>query len=143
MPGTRRSVERQLSKKRRLLAILEEQVAGYTELEAPVSKLAERDQLREEVARLETLLSSGQLPEADGAELSVWEGVEARIESEEVSLAYPSSPKALLEKTGRTLMAVQFKVRHPAQPQKFMRIAIGVLIALALLGAGFWIYTRL
>jgi plasmid stabilization system protein ParE len=59
MPETRQSVERQLSKKHRLLAILEEQIAGYTELEAPVSKLAERDQLREEVARLQALLESG------------------------------------------------------------------------------------
>ena len=80
MPRTRQSVERQLAKKRRLLAILEEQVAGYTELEAPVSKLAERDQLREEVARLEALLASGELAKADEAELSVWEGVGARIE---------------------------------------------------------------
>jgi hypothetical protein len=63
MPGTRQSVERQLSKKRRLLAILEEQIAGYTELEAPVSKLAERDQVRDEVARLQALLESGELSE--------------------------------------------------------------------------------
>jgi hypothetical protein len=40
---------------------LEEQVAGYTELEAPVSKLAERDQLREEIVGLEALLESGEL----------------------------------------------------------------------------------
>ena len=39
-------------------------------------------------------------------------------------------------------MAIQFKVRRPALPRKLIRIALGVLIALALLGAGFWIYTR-
>ncbi len=65
MPETRQSVERQLSKKRRLLAKLEEQIAGYTELEAPVSKLVERDQVREQIARLQALLESGDLPEAD------------------------------------------------------------------------------
>lgn len=143
MPRTRQSAERQLSKKRRILAILEEQIAGYTELEAPVSKLAERGQLREEVARLEALLSSGEFPETDEAELSVWEGVGARIEPEEVPLAHPSSPRVLLEKTGRTLMAVQLKVRRPAQPRKLMGIALGVFVVLVLLAAGFWIYTRL
>jgi hypothetical protein len=70
MPETRQSVERQLSKKRKLLAKLEEQVAGYTELEAPVSKLVERDQLREEIARLEALLESGELPEGDAGTVS-------------------------------------------------------------------------
>jgi hypothetical protein len=143
MPETRQSVERKLSKKRRLLAILEEQIAGYTELEAPVSKLAERDQLQGEVARLEALLVSGELPDADDAEISVWEGLGARIEPEEVPLAHPSSPKALLEKTGRTLMAVQFKIRRPAPSRKLLKMALGVLIVLVLSAAGFWIYTRL
>lgn len=70
MPETRQSVERRLSKQRRLLAILEEQIAGYTELEAPVSKLAERDQLQAEVARLQALLESGELPEGDAGTMN-------------------------------------------------------------------------
>jgi hypothetical protein len=65
MPETRQSVKRRLSEKRRLLAILEEQIASYTELEAPISKLAQRDQLREEIARLEALLESGELIELE------------------------------------------------------------------------------
>jgi len=73
MSGTRQSVERQLSKKRRLLGILEEQVAGYTKLEAPVSKLVERDQVREEVARLQALLESGELPEAEDVPMTMSE----------------------------------------------------------------------
>lgn len=143
MPETRRSVERKLAISRKQLAVLEEKIAMYTELEAPVHLLTQRDMEREKIARLEALLASGELPEAD-EELSVWERAGARVgETEEIPLAHPSSTRALLEKTGRTLMAVQLKVRRPARPQRLLRIAFGVLVALALLGAGFWIHTHL
>jgi len=65
MPETRQPVERKLAISRKQLAILEEKIALYTELEAPVHLVTQRDMEREEVARLEALLESGELPEAD------------------------------------------------------------------------------
>jgi hypothetical protein len=83
MPETRQSVERRLSEKRRLLAILEEQIASYTELEAPISKLAQRDQLREEIARLQALLESGELIELEAEDEEIqqdwWDNIPAQI----------------------------------------------------------------
>ena len=65
MPETRQSVERKLAISRKQLAILEEKIALYTELEAPVHLVTQRDMEREEIARLEALLASGEFPEAD------------------------------------------------------------------------------
>jgi hypothetical protein len=83
MPETRQSVERRLSEERRLLAILEEQIASYTELEAPISKLAQRDQLREEIARLEALLESSELIELEAQDEEIqqdwWDNIPAQI----------------------------------------------------------------
>ena len=65
MPETRQSVERKLAISRKQLAVLEEKIAMYTELEAPVHLVTQRDMEREKIARLEALLESGKLPEAD------------------------------------------------------------------------------
>jgi hypothetical protein len=65
MPETRQSVERKLAIARKQLAVLEEKIALYTELEAPVHLVTQRDMEREKIARLETLLESGELSEAD------------------------------------------------------------------------------
>jgi hypothetical protein len=65
MPETRQSVERKLAISRKQLAILEEKIALYTELEAPVHLVTQRDMEREEIAHLEALLESGKLPEGD------------------------------------------------------------------------------
>jgi len=70
MPETRQSVERKLAISRKQLAILEEKIALYTELEAPVHLVTQRDMEREEIARLEALLESGELPEADEGTIS-------------------------------------------------------------------------
>lgn len=75
MPETRQSVERKLAVSRKQLAVLEEKIAMYTELEAPVHFITQRDMEREEIARLGALLESGELIE---------------LEPEEVSLAHPS-----------------------------------------------------
>jgi hypothetical protein len=70
MPETRQSVERKLAISRKQLAILEEKIALYTELEAPVHLVTQRDMEREQIARLEALLESGELPEADDVPMS-------------------------------------------------------------------------
>ncbi len=70
MSETRQSVERKLAISRKQLAILEEKIAMYTELEAPVHLVTQRDMEREEMARLEDLLESGELPEADEGTMS-------------------------------------------------------------------------
>ena len=43
---------------RRTLMILEEQIAQFTEMEAPVHKLSQRDQVRAEIQRLEAQLQA-------------------------------------------------------------------------------------
>jgi hypothetical protein len=65
MPETRQSAERKLAISRKQLAILEEKIAMYTELEAPVHLVTQRDMEREKIARLEALLESDELSEAD------------------------------------------------------------------------------
>jgi len=70
MPETRQSVERKLAISRKQLAILEEKIALYTELEAPVHLVTQRDMEREEIARLEALLESGELSEGDDVPMS-------------------------------------------------------------------------
>jgi hypothetical protein len=81
MPETRQSVERKLAISRKQLAILEGKIALYTELEAPVHLVTQRDMEREETARLEALLESGELAEGDEGTLS------EREESGEVTRA--------------------------------------------------------
>jgi hypothetical protein len=61
MPETKQTVERKLSVSRKQLATLEEKIAMYTELEAPVHLITQRDMEREEIARLEALLELGEL----------------------------------------------------------------------------------
>ena len=70
MPETRQSVERKLAISRKQLVILEEKIALYTELESPVHLVTQRDMERENIARLEALLESGELPEADEGTMS-------------------------------------------------------------------------
>jgi hypothetical protein len=70
MPETRQSVERKLAISRRQLAIVEEKIAMYTELEAPVHLVTQRDMEREEIGRLEALLKSGGFSEADEGAIS-------------------------------------------------------------------------
>jgi hypothetical protein len=65
MSETKQSVERKLAIARKQLAVLEEKIALYTELEAPVHLVTQRDMEREKIARLEALLESGELSEAD------------------------------------------------------------------------------
>jgi hypothetical protein len=60
---TRQSVERELAQQRASLNRIEEKIAIYTELEAPVHLLNQRDQIRDRIAQLEEWLRSGQLPE--------------------------------------------------------------------------------
>jgi len=64
MPETRKSIERKLAISRKQLAILEEKLAMYTELEAPVHLIMQRDMEREETAKLKALLESIELSDA-------------------------------------------------------------------------------
>jgi hypothetical protein len=70
MHETRQSVERKLAISQKQLAILEEKIAMYTELESPVHLITQRDMEREKIARLEALLETGELPEADEGTMS-------------------------------------------------------------------------
>ena len=88
MPETKQTVERKLAVSRKQLATLEEKIAMYTELEAPVHLITQRDMEREEIARLEALLESGELIELEPEEVSLahsleeqhwWENIPAQI----------------------------------------------------------------
>ena len=83
MPETRQSVERKLAVSRKQLAILEEKIAMYTELEAPVHLITQRDMEREEIARLEALLESGELIELEAEDAEIqqdwWNNIPAQI----------------------------------------------------------------
>jgi hypothetical protein len=83
MPETRHSVERKLVVSRKQLAIVEEKIAMYTELEAPVHLITQRDMEREEIARLEALLESGELielePEDEEIQQDWWDSIPAQI----------------------------------------------------------------
>jgi hypothetical protein len=116
MPETGKSIERKLAISRKQLAILEEKLALYTELEAPVHLIMQRDMEREEIANLEALLEPGELSDA-------------------------TSEKE--ESTGQTLLAVRFKLRSPPHLWKWLLPALGFLVALGLSGVIFWTYTRL
>jgi hypothetical protein len=83
MPETRQSVEHKLAVSRKQLAILEEKIAMYTELEAPVHLITERDMEQEEIARLEALLESAELielePEGEEIQQGWWDSIPAQI----------------------------------------------------------------
>ena len=83
MPETRQSVERKLAFSQKQLAILEEKIAMYTELEAPVHLITQRDMEREEIARLEALLESGELIELEAEDAEIqqdwWDNIPAQI----------------------------------------------------------------
>ena len=83
MPETRQSVERKLDVSQKQLAILEEKIAMYTELEAPVHLITQRDMEREEVACLEALLESGGLIESEPGDEEVqqdwWDHIPPQI----------------------------------------------------------------
>jgi hypothetical protein len=83
MSETRQSVERKLAVSRKQLAILEEKIAMYTELEAPVHLITQRDMEREAIARLEALLESGELielePEDEEIQQDWWDSIPAQI----------------------------------------------------------------
>jgi hypothetical protein len=70
MGRTRQSVERELVQQKINLNRIEEKIATYTELEAPIHLLNQREQTKDRIAELQELLRSGQLPEesADVAE---------------------------------------------------------------------------
>lgn len=63
MSHTRQSIERELAQQRVSLNRIEEKIAIYTELEAPVHLLNQRDQIRNRIAQLEEWLRTGQLPD--------------------------------------------------------------------------------
>ena len=63
MTRTRQSIERELAQQRANLNHIEEKIATYTELEAPIHLLNQRDQIRDRIAQLEEWLRTGQLPD--------------------------------------------------------------------------------
>jgi hypothetical protein len=83
MPETRQSVEQKLAISRKQLTTLEEKIAMYTELESPVHLITQRDMEREEIARLEALLESGELtelePEDEEIQQDWWNDIPAQI----------------------------------------------------------------
>ena len=83
MPETKQTVERKLAISRKQLATLEEKIAMYTELEAPVHLITQRDMEREEIERLEALLESGGLiesePEDEERQQDWWDSIPAPI----------------------------------------------------------------
>jgi len=137
MPESRQSVERKLAISRKQLAILEEKIALYTELEAPVHLVTQRDMEREEIARLEALLESGELPEADdipkseqdpssdviratisgdiSGQVAVGKGI-TQVQS--IGATRPQITEADLAKLRQILTDLQAKVAAEAPPEK-------------------------
>jgi len=137
MPESRQSVERKLAISRKQLAILEEKIALYTELEAPVHLVTQRDMEREEIARLEALLESGELPEADdipkseqdpssdviratisgdiSGQVAVGKGI-TQVQS--IGATRPQITEADLAKLRQILTDLQAKVAAEALPEK-------------------------
>jgi hypothetical protein len=171
MPETRRSVERRLAISRKQLAILEEKLAMYTELEAPVHLIMQRDMEREEIAKLEALLESIELPDvtedfptyqrlkaAEGDDASIWQRLEVAEEDAsiwqglKIAVDTGAPPEngvpleELLEEeesTGRTLVSIMLKLRRPSRLREWLLLALGLIVILGLLGVTFWAYTRL
>ena len=138
MPETRQSVERKLAISRKQLAILEEKIAMYTELESPVHLVTQRDMEREEIARLEALLESGELPEADegtmgkeqeksgdviratisgdvSGQVAVGKGI---TQTQTIGAARPEVTEADLAELRRILADLRAKVAAEAPPDK-------------------------
>jgi len=63
MSRTRQSVQRQLELLYTNLDVIEEKIAIYTELEAPVHLITERERTTESIAELKALLETGGLPD--------------------------------------------------------------------------------
>jgi hypothetical protein len=137
MPETRQSVERKLSISLKQLAILEEKIALYTELEAPVHLVTQRDMERDEIARLEALLESGELPEADDIPMSEQDpstdAIRATISGDisgqvavgkgitqvqSIGAARPQITEADLAKLRQILADLKAKVAAKAPPEK-------------------------
>ena len=137
MPETRQSVERKLAISRKQLAILEGKIALYTELEAPVHLVTQRDMEREEIARLEALLESGELSEGDEGTLSEreesGEAIRATISGDvsgqvavgkgitqiqTIGAARPQVTEADLAKLQQMLADLRAKVAAEAPPEK-------------------------
>ena len=137
MPETRQSVERKLAISRKQLAILEEKIALYTELEAPVHLVTQRNMEREEIARLEALLESGELPEADEGTMSEQERsgdvIQATISGDisgqvavgkgitqiqTIGTARPEVTEANLAELRQVLADLKAKVAAEAPPEK-------------------------
>jgi len=137
MPETRQSVEHKLTISRKQLAVLEEKIALYTELEAPVHLVTQRDMEREKIARLEALLESGQLPEADEETMSEQEKsgdvIRATIsgdisgqvavgkgitQTQTVGAARPEVTEGDLAKLRQALADLKAKVEAEAPPEK-------------------------
>ncbi|MFB0537834.1 MAG: hypothetical protein ACETWR_22945 [Anaerolineae bacterium] len=137
MPETRKSVERKLAISRKQLAILEEKIAMYTELEAPVHLVTQRDMEREEIARLEALLESSELPEADEGTLSEQERADdviratisgdvsgqvavgkGIIQTQTVSAARPKVTEGDLAELRQVLADLKAKLAAEAPPEK-------------------------
>jgi hypothetical protein len=137
MPETRQSVERKLAISRKQLAILEEKIALYTELEAPVHLVTQRNMEREEIARLEALWESGELPEADegttseqekpgdviratisgdvSGQVAVGKGI---TQTQTVGAARPEVTETDLAKLRQALADLKAKVAAEAPPEK-------------------------
>jgi hypothetical protein len=137
MPETRQSVERKLAISRKQLAILEEKIALYTELEAPVHLVTQRNMEREDIARLEALLESGELPEADHETMSEQERsgdiIQAMIsgdisgqvavgkgitQTQTIGAARPEVTEADLAELRQVLADLKAKVAAEAPPEK-------------------------
>ena len=137
MPETRQSVERKLAVYRKQLAILEEKIAMYTELEAPVHLVTQRDMEREKIARLEALLRSGGLPEADEGTISEQEksgdvihavisgDVSGQVavgkgitQTQTVGAARPEVTEAELAELRQALADLKARVEAEAPPEK-------------------------
>jgi len=69
MNRTRQSVERELAQQGANLDRIEEKIATYTELEAPVHLLNQRDQIRDRIAQLKEWLRTGQFPDEGSVRL--------------------------------------------------------------------------
>lgn len=63
MSRTKQSVQRELKQYYQNLDTVQEKIALYTEMEAPVSLLNQRTQIETEIEELEDLLRTGQLPD--------------------------------------------------------------------------------
>jgi hypothetical protein len=137
MPETRQSVERKLAISRKQLAIVEEKIAMYTELEAPVHLVTQRDMEREKIARLEALLKSGGFPEADEGTISEQEksgdviravisgDVSGQVavgkgitQTQTVGAARPEVTEAELAELRQTLADLKARVEAEAPPEK-------------------------